>query len=275
MIELNAVYCEENLITLGRMPDNFIDLTVTSPPYDDLDENLEPTKKRARDYKGHTWEFKPLVKELFRVTKDGGVVVWVVADRTVKGSETGTSFRQALYFMKCGFGLFDTMIYKRHSPHPPNVRYWDSFEYMFVFSKGKPRVFNPITQEKAKYKNSPSATHRKKRGDVSRLDKEAWKRKKSANKRTTRIADNIWEISAGYMKSTTDLVAYDHPAIFPEKLAEDHILSWSNPGDVVYDSFAGSGTVAKMSALNDRYYIASEPSREYCDIIEQRLASVK
>lgn len=102
-----------NYITLGdcvelmkEIPDDFIDLTVTSPPYDNL-----------RDYNNEmTWnfeKFKEVAKELFRITKPGGVVVWVVGDATIKGSETGTSFRQALFFKDCGFNLHDTMIYKK------------------------------------------------------------------------------------------------------------------------------------------------------------------
>lgn len=267
MIELNAVYCEENLITLGRMPDNFIDLTVTSPPYDDLDENLEPTKKRARDYKGHTWEFKPLVKELFRVTKDGGVVAWVVADRTVKGSETGTVFRQALYFMKCGFNLHDTMIYAKKSVGASGSRYCYSqaFEYMFVFSKGKIKTSNLIRDVQSDYDKqtySVGSRMNQKGINANRVRKKSPK----SSKRT-----NVWYYNIGFQNNDDRT---EHPAVFPEKLAEDHILSWSNPGEIVYDPFAGSGTTAKMSVRNNRYYIASEPSREYCDIIEQRLATL-
>ena len=92
--------------------DSSIDLTVTSPPYDNL-----------RSYNGnnalwgeHVW--KAAIKDLYRVTKDGGVVVWVVGDATIKGSETGTSFKQALWAMECGFRLHDTMIYAKNNYMP-------------------------------------------------------------------------------------------------------------------------------------------------------------
>ena len=101
-MEINKIYNENCLDTMARMPDRFVDLTVTSPPYDGL-----------RDYKGYSFPFEKIAKELFRVTKDGGVVVWVVGDATIKGSETGTSFKQALYFKEIGFNVHDTMIYQK------------------------------------------------------------------------------------------------------------------------------------------------------------------
>lgn len=247
------------------LPDCNIDLTVTSPPYDNL-----------RTYKGHSFDFEGVAKELFRITKQGGVVVWVVGDATIKGSETGTSFKQALYFMECGFNLHDTMIYKRHTPYPPNVRYWHSFEYMFVLSKGKPAKFFPLMQTKAQYKNTPSSdTYRTKDGETKKLDKNGYERLINANDKPDRIRDNIWDIDAGYMRSTTDKEAYNHPAIFPEILANDHIISWSNEGDIVLDPFMGSGTTAKMAKLNNRNYIGFEISEEYCNIAIKRIAQSK
>jgi len=265
MIELNRIYNEDCLEGMKRIPDGFIDLTVTSPPYDNL-----------RTYNGYIkhWsfeKFKAIAKELYRVTKPGGVVVWVVGDATIKGSETGTSFRQALFFIECGFNLHDTMIYKKHAPHPPNVRYWQCFEYMFVFSKGKPKTFNPLMQMKKCIEKNSNSTYRQKDGSLKTLNENAIKRFKKAAQNNYRIADNIWEIQAGYITSTKDKYAYKHPAIFPEKLAQDHILSWSNPGDIVFDPFLGSGTTAKMALLNSRNFIGFEISKEYCDIANERI----
>ena len=170
-----------------------------------------------------------MAKELYRVTKQGGVVVWVVGDATIKGSETGTSFKQALYFKEIGFNLHDTMIYKKHSHHPPNVRYWQCFEYMFVLSKGKPKTFKPITQTKTKFAGYKNQTVRKKDGSIELLEGNAKDRIINAQQTKQRIMDNIWEIPSGYGMSTKDKIAYKHPAMFPEKLNNDHIISWSNP----------------------------------------------
>lgn len=256
--------CSEGMKLL---PNECIDLTVTSPPYDNL-----------RKYKGYEWDFEGVARELYRVTKQGGVVVWVVGDATINGSETGTSFRQALYFKEIGFNLHDTMIYKKHSPYPPNVRYWQCFEYMFVFSKGKPKTFNPLMQMKKCIEKNPdrrTRTYRQKDGSLKILNEKAIKRFKKAAQNNYRIADNIWEIQAGYMTSAKDKYAYKHPAIFPEQLAQDHIISWSNPNDIILDPFMGSGTTTKMALLNNRKFIGFEISEEYCKIAEKRISQIQ
>jgi len=239
---------------MARMEDNFIDLTVTSPPYDNL-----------RTYNGYSFDFESIAKELYRVTKDGGVVVWIVGDATIKGSETGTSFKQALYFKECGFNLHDTMIYRKNSyPFPPSNRYYQQFEYMFILSKGKPITFNGLRQEtKWRKKSKEISTTRQKDGSTKEMKYEKGK--------ADRLKDNVWDINTGYMRSTKDKIAYSHSAIFPEQLSNDHILSWSNEGDLVYDCFMGSGTTAKMAILNNRNWIGSEMSSEYCDIAEKRI----
>ncbi len=259
------VYCGDNVTVMREeIPDESIDLTVTSPPYDNL-----------RSYKGFDWDFEALAHELYRVTKPGGVVVWVVGDATINGSETGTSFKQALYFKEIGFNLHDTMIYKKHSPHPPNVRYWQCFEYMFVLSKGKPKTFKPITQTKTKFAGYKNQTVRKKDGSIELLEGNAKDRMINAQQTKQRIMDNIWEIPSGYGMSTKDKIAYKHPAMFPEKLANDHIISWSNPGDTVLDPFAGSGTTLKMAEILQRNSIGIEISEEYCEIIKERMRNVE
>ena len=250
-IIIPGLYNENCLDTMKRMNDNFIDLTVTSPPYDNL-----------RDYKGYSFDFKSIAKELFRVTKEGGVVIWVIGDATIKGSETGTSFKQALYFKEIGFNLHDTMIWRKTAiPYDPKChRYWQAFEYMFVFSKGKP-ICNYIKvpcKNAGKVKTNDYGQRRKDgslrtdRYDESRVIKE------------TKVKDNVWDIGGGKRESK-------HPATFPEKIANDHIISWSNKGDLIYDPFMGSGTTAKMAIKNKRNWIGSEISKEYCDIIKKRI----
>ena len=238
---------------LKLLDDNSIDLTVTSPPYDDL-----------RKY-NNNFDFENIAKELYRVTKDGGVVVWVVADKTKNGSETGTSFKQALFFKDIGFNLHDTMIYMSDKPPLTHNRYEQKFEYMFVFSKGKPKTFNPIMEE-CKYAGSDKKA-RTFRHTGDELQETHIKNKVNKEK----IKGNVWYFSTGYNKSTKDIIAFKHPAIFPEQLANDHIISWSNEGDTVLDIFSGSGTTAKMAKLNNRNYIGFEISKEYCEIAEERI----
>jgi len=245
-MEINKIYNENCLDTMAKMPDNFIDLTVTSPPYDDL-----------RTYNGYSFPFEDIAKELFRVTKKGGVVVWIVGDATVKGSESGTSFRQALFFKEIGFNLHDTMIYSKSNPIPlTHNRYEQKFEYMFVFSKGKPKTFNPI---KERTKGGAAIYNAKVKEGAARRSGE----KISVSE--YRYKYNIWE----YCVSANDKTK--HPAPFPEKLANDHIVSWSNENDLIYDPFMGSGTTAKMALLNNRKFIGSEISEEYCKIAETRI----
>ena len=252
-MELNTIYNENNLVTMKRMPDNFIDLTITSPPYDGI-----------RQYKNNIrFEFmwKETIHELFRVTKQGGVLVWVVADQTINGSETGTSFEQALFAKMCGFNLHDTMIYKKENFIPlTHNRYEPEFEYMFVFSKGKPKTFNPIlidcihagkTIKRSRNENETGIGLRKEQYALKTKDKKQ--------------KGNIWAYKTGGGNTV------NHIAQFPEQLVNDHIITWSNEGDLIYDCFMGSGTTAKMAIINKRKWIGSEISAEYCGIAHERL----
>jgi site-specific DNA-methyltransferase (adenine-specific) len=252
-MEINKLYNENCLDTMAKMPDNFIDLTVTSPPYDNL-----------REYKGYSFDFERIAEELFRATKHGGVVVWVVGDATINGSESGTSFRQALYFKEIGFNLHDTMIYEKNSTSFPanrdGVRYTQIFEYMFVLSKGKPKC-NLISDKKnrwAGFTNWGNNTQYNKKGELVKTDNI-----KPVQDFSPR--NNIWKYSVGFNDKTP------HPAVFPEQLAQDHIISWSNPNDLIYDPFTGSGTTAKMAVKLGRNWIGSEISAEYCEIAKIRI----
>lgn len=253
-MEVNRIYCESNLETLSRMPHEFIDLTVTSPPYDDV-----------RTYNGYAWSCSSLSDSLFRVTKQGGVVVWVVCDRTVDGDETGTSFKQALTFKANGWKLWDTMIFAKNNPMPGDCgnRYKGMFEYMFVFSKGAPKTFHPkeITTTR------PGALF-----DRVRLEKNG-RNTLYGDKRPaladTRKVGNIFFYAVG--QNGNDLSAHKHPAVFPEQLARDQITSWSNEGDLVYDPFMGSGTTAKAAHQLGRNWIGSEISSEYVELANKRL----
>jgi len=133
------LYQGDCLEVMKEIPDKSIDLTVTSPPYD----NLRTYNGNNALWGEHVW--KRVLEQLFRVTKQGGCVVWIVNDATIKGSETGTSFKQALYAKECGFNLHDTMIYEKINPIPyHHNRYQPCFEYMFILSRGAPSIFNPI-----------------------------------------------------------------------------------------------------------------------------------
>ena len=248
MIELNKFYIGESVNWMREnLPNSFIDLTITSPPYDDL-----------RKYNGFVFDYKSMLEELYRVTKDGGVMVWVVGDKTDKGSETLTSFKQALYAKEIGFNVHDTMIYAKNSYMPlTHNRYEQAFEYMFVFSKKKPKTFNPIM--------IPSLTSGTKRNRCNAKAKEnsyaERKREENTVVNTHKQHPNIFYYDVGKNDKTK------HNAPFPENLAEDHILSWSNKNDIVFDPMCGSGTVAKMAYLNNRNFIGIDMSEEYINEI--------
>ena len=234
---------------MAKMDANSIDLTVTSPPYDNL-----RTYEGSLQWNEDIW--KQVLKGLYRATKEGGVVVWVVGDATIKGSETGTSFKQALYAMECGFNLHDTMIYEKSGmAFPDSTRYHQTFEYMFVFTKGKGFTFNAIKDRKNKYTGTQGGNKRGglcKRGEFgSRF--------------------NVWRYANGRDNSSKDREAFKHPAIFPEKLAHDHIISWSNGGDTVFDPFMGSGTTGKMAKQLGRNFIGIEKVEKYFKIAEDRI----
>lgn len=256
MIELNKFYIGESVQFMkDNIPDNFVDLTVTSPPYDDL-----------RKYKGFVFDYKSMAEELYRVTKDGGVVVWIVGDQTIKGSETGTSFKHALYFKEIGFNLHDTMIYQKDTQpchDPRNKRYKQYFEYMFVFSKGKPNTYNEIQDVPTKNagKILKKATKRKPDGEMRHFTEEG----RVVQVKEFMARSNIW-------KFNTDKRRIGHPAIFPEALAKDHIVTWSNEGDIILDPMCGAGTTCKMAWLNKRNFIGIDISEEYInDICKPRL----
>jgi len=243
-----------------NIENNYIDLTVTSPPYDDL-----------REYNGFKFDYKTMLEQLYRVTKVGGIVVWVVGDKTYKGSESGTSFKQALYAMEIGFNLHDTMIYEKSNSIPLNHnRYEQTFEYMFILSKDKPKTFNAIMVD-CKYAGTTNKpTFRHKADGILTPSNTPQPIKKQ------KIKDNIWRYVVGANKSTKDKIAYKHPAIFPDLLAQDHILSWSNEGDIVFDPMCGSGTVCKMAKLNNRNYIGIDMSKEYInDICIPRIKEIE
>lgn len=251
-MEINKIYNENCLETMAKMPDNFLDLTVTSPPYDNL-----------RTYNGYDFDFESIAKELYRVTKNGGVIVWVVGDATIKGSETGTSFRQALYFKEIGFNLHDTMIYKKESQPLNHNRYEQKFEYMFVLSKFKPNIFNGIVEKSKNFGQKRTGTMRQ---DGDHLTN----RNAKGTIKKYKLKGNVWEYNVGGKRDDNR-----HPAPFPEQLANDHIISWSNENDLVYDCFMGSGTTAKACVQLNRNYIGSEISSEYCEIANKRLQQVQ
>lgn len=251
-----ALHQGNSLVVMKSIPDCTFDLTVTSPPYDNL-----RTYKDSLEWGEHVW--KPLLQELFRTTKQGGVVVWVVNDATINGGETGTSFKQALHAMECGFNLHDTMIWEKDgfvAVGALKTRYAPVFEYMFVLSKGKVKTFNPI-------KDKPNKHAGKKLGGTKRQADGSTKVLSGAGVKV--FAEfgqryNVWRVNKDQSRT-------GHPAAFPESLCEDHILSWSNEGDTVFDPFLGSGTTGKMAVLNGRNFIGVEKVEEYYAISEKRI----
>jgi DNA modification methylase len=247
----NGILYNENCIdTMARMQDNYIDLTLTSPPYDNL-----------RSYQGYQFDYKKVIKELYRITKIGGVVVWVVGDATVNGSETGTSFKQALYFKEIGFNLHDTMIWEKCSFNhdPRNKRYKQNFEYIFIFTKKQPKTYNEIKD--IPIKNAGKIMKSSKRLSNGKIRDYGYIKMNDFQARS-----NVWQISQDTKNS--------HPAPFPEQLAQDHIISWSNENDLIYDCFSGSGTTFKMAEKLNRKFIGSEIAADYCEITKQRILSL-
>jgi len=267
MIELNKIYNENCLNTLSKIPDNTIDLTVTSPPYDDLRSYNNYVIGKKTEFNGYSFDFENISKELFRVTKEGGILVWVVGDGTEKGSETGTSFRQALFFKEIGFNIHDTMIYmKNNFSNPSSNRYHQIFEYMFVLSKGKPKTFNSIKDRKNVYAGQVGSWGKNTSRQVDGTMIE--RKKKIIQEYGQRY--NVWTYKTS-KNGQEDEIAYKHPAIFPIQLVKDHIISWTNPNDLVYDPFVGSGTTAKAAIQTQRNFLGSELSKEYFEICLKRI----
>jgi len=245
---------------MGNIPDKSVDLTVTSPPYDNL-----------RTYNNKlvwNWDiFTQIADHLFRVTKKGGVVVWVAGDATINGSETGTSFKQVLFFKEIGFNLHDTMIYAKNNYIPlTHNRYEQQFEYAFIVSRGKPKTFNPIMKKNKQVGKIKGGTFCHNGTNRTPRHRDVGVAKES-------IRPNIWFYNVGRMNSTKDIAAFNHPAIFPEKLAHDHIISWSNEGDTVLDPMMGSGTTGKMAKLLNRRFIGIEKDADYFKIAMERIES--
>ena len=251
---LNKTHCLDNCKGMMRLPNECIDLVVTSPPYDDL-----------RTYGGHSWDFYGVAWNLARVLKPGGVIVWVVADATKGGSETGTSMEQALHFKRLGLNLHDTMIYEFDKPPLNDNRYEQKHEYMFVLSKGRPRTWNPLRE-----RSTTAGTTRQRGPGLKNTDDIRNGSSKPTGTRTTvktdKVRGNVWRYTKAGELST------NHPAPFPERLAAEHIASWSNKGDIVLDPFMGSGTTAKAAHELGRNYIGFEINADYCAIAEQRVA---
>ncbi len=254
--ELNHIYNIDCLEGMKKLPDNCIDLVVTSPPYDNL-----------RNYNGYSFDFEKIAKELFRVMKETGIVIWVVGDKIEKGNRSLTSFKQCLFFQQIGFKVHDVMIYqKKNTPFMRSNAYTNCYEFMFVFAKDKVTTFNPIKTKTVRHGVEKLVANKKADGInnkvVGKLNKE-------------KTLTNIWEYAVGLGGSTNDKIAFKHPAIFPEKLAQDHILSWSNEGDIVFDPFSGSGTTCKMARLNKRNYLGMEISAEYTEISQERMKQIQ
>jgi len=253
---LNSIIEGNCVEVMKSFDENSIDLTVTSPPYDNL-----------RTYKGYVFPFEEIAEQLYRVTKQGGIVVWVVNDATIQGSETGTSFKQALHFKEIGFNLHDTMIFQKTNPIPQiyRQRYNGIFEYMFVFSKGKVKTHNPIKVDCLHAGLELNGTTYK---NYSKGEQKRGKMAKPVKK--TKIKGNIWEYVVG--KKAEDQEAKGHPAPFPCALARDHINSWTNEGDVVLDPMNGSGTTCISALQLNRQYIGIDMSHEYCELARERIA---
>jgi len=261
----NKIILANCLDALGKLKDESVDAFITSPPYDDL-----------RDYSGYSFPFEEIATKMYEKLAVGGVIVWVVGDAVLKGSESGSSFRQAIFFQELGLRIHDTMIYEKNGSSFParrtGNRYSQVFEYMFVFSKGKPKTANLICDKKNKWSGwktfGKAGSNRGKDGKL----------KERKNKNPTpefSPRHNVWKFNTGKSFTTKDSFAFEHPAMFPEALAEDHIMTWTNPGDLVVDPFVGAGTTTKMAAINGRDWLGIDMSEEYIEIANKRMKVAK
>lgn len=251
-MKINTIYNENCLNTMRNMPNNFVDAIITSPPYDDL-----------KKYNGYSFDFKSIANELYRILKEGCVLVWIVNDKIENGSETGTSFNQALYFKQIGFNLHNTMIWQKTNPMPQiqHNRYLDAFEYMFILSKGKVKTFNPIRISCKDAGNNYKYTTKHPSENKDRI-------KKNFKINKTKVLNNVWSVAVSKLKT-------EHPATSPQKLIDKHIITWTNEDDLIYDCFSGSGTTALSCIKYKRKFIGSEISKEYTEKSIERLKEFK
>ncbi len=249
---MNMIYNANCIELMNSMPESLIDLVVTSPPYDDL-----------RNYDWYVFPFEEIAQWLYKVLKKGGVIVWVVGDKVYKWNRSLTSFRQALYFQEIGFNVHDIMIYKkRNTPFMRSNGYTNCYEFMYVFTKWSPRVFHPLKTGTVRQGIEWMPFNKKPDGINKKVPKEL-----KAEKTLT----NIWEYAVWLHWTTSDKKAFKHPAMFPERLAEDHILSWTNEGDLVFDPMCWAGTTCKMALKNNRNYIGCDISSEYVELAKERM----
>lgn len=250
---------DDCLTYLKSCNDNVFDMVMTSPPYDNI-----------RSYGDIScWNqsiWIEILKELYRTVKKGGVVVWVTNDSTVGGGETLSSFKQAIDAQSIGFLVHDTMIWKKTNfSNPSSTRYHQTFEYMFVFSKGKPKTFNPIMDRQNIYAGKIGSYGK---NTVTQRDGSKKERPRKINS-DFGMRHNVWEMKTS--GQTGESKAFHHPAMFPLQLAKDHVISWSNEGDVVLDPFMGSGTTGQACMELKRQFVGIEINKEYFDIAYQRL----
>ncbi len=259
-MKINRIVEGNCIDVLEGLDDESVDAFITSPPYDNL-----------RDYNGYSFPFEEIARKMYQKLAKGGVIVWVVGDAVIKGSETGSSFRQAIFFQELGLNIHDTMIYEKNGSSFParrtGSRYSQVFEYMFVFSKGKPKTANLICDKKNKWSGWTSfgkSTNRNKDGALV----QSKSRKPTPN---FSPRHNVWKFNTGKAYTTKDNFAFAHPAMFPESLAEDHIMTWTEEGDLVVDPFVGAGTTTKMAAINGRQWLGIDMSEEYVKIANKRM----
>jgi site-specific DNA-methyltransferase (adenine-specific) len=257
MVEfINQILCCDCVAGMKKLPDGSISFTLTSPPYDGL-----------RKYGGHTFDFEAVAKELYRITMSGGTVVWIVQDQVVNGGETGTSFEQVLYFKSIGFRLHSTMLMVINCGKLPHrTRYVPLHHYAFVLSKERPRYVNLI-------RDRHNLTKAKRREWYARRENGEVVSGRQSPRDTPPVSEggNVWHYNVGYNQTTKDKDAFTHPALMPEEMAEDHIVSWSRPGDLVFDPFCGAGTTCKMALLNNRRYLGMEIHKPYQELAIRRV----
>ena len=253
----NSIVLGDCVEGMRSLPPDLVPCTVASPPYGAL-----------RHYHGnHQFDFEAAAAELWRITRPGGVVCWVVREEVVDGSESGEASEQRLFFRDLGFRLHQTIVMERYGSRARSPgRYGESLEYAFILAKGKPATVRLLRDRRNKTAGKlVTATHRYPDGSyrVQRYEVDEWGYRKA-----------VWYFAQG-MHVATDPVARLHQAPMPEAMAEDLILSYSREGDLIFDPFAGVATTAKMALLNHRNYFGYEINAIYHARGEERLRAAR
>lgn len=258
--ELNEIYCIDCVEGMKKIPDNSVDIVVTSPPYDGI-----------RDYNGFNFDLHETGRGLIRILKEGGIVAMVIQDQTKNFGKTLTSFKTIIDWCdNIGFKLFECVIYRKHGSEGAwwTNRFRVDHEYMPIFLKGeKPQYFNKENLKVPSIHGGKVMT-----GSGSRRTDGKTNARVTRPINTMKCRGTIWNY---LMAGDKDPIKRQHPAPFPDQIPLDFIECFCPPGGVVLDPFMGSGSTAVAAKKLNRKYIGFDTSEEYIKIAHARLRNTE